>query len=430
MAWAANFVIAGVFDVSFRVVPAPPQTIVSWWDDANELDLEPVYQRKGAIWSIRQNQDLIDTILNSFDIPKLYFADFTLMDSALNDKRKKYAVIDGKQRMLAIFGFFEGKFALSRSFVYLENPELKLSGLSYADLRANYPRIARKFENSSLSIMSVVTDDEQKINELFIRLNSSKPLAGAEVRNAMIGEAPELIRKLSEHKFWNRTKFSTQRGQDKNTAAKLLLIEHSGTFVDTKKRQLDALVSKSNAVQPTAAKPQVAVDDATQLNFEPIENQDEALDEEARGEVPVGEEAVTPEDVVDAAIGSETSDIARSSDRVVRILDLLYPRFIDNDDLLAQQSQIPVIYWLAREVEPATLARLRPFLQNFDAARTANKLLDTGHPDGDPSLYSYELMARTSNDQASIAGRYRIMRERFDDFLKQHPLPPEDPTAA
>jgi hypothetical protein len=413
--------------VTFRVVPAPPQTIVSWWDDANELDLEPVYQRKGAIWSTRQNQDLIDTILNSFDIPKLYFADFTLMDSSLNAKRKKYAVIDGKQRMLAIFGFFEGKFTLSKSFIYLENPELKLAGLSYADLTANYPRIARKFENGSLSIMSVVTDDEQKINELFIRLNSSKPLAGAEVRNAMIGEVPELIRKLSEHRFWNRTKFNTQRGQDKNTAAKLLLIEHAGTFVDTKKRQLDALVIKANST---------VTDPANASNATQVVNSNPAAEDVEKEIEPLGipndtfeDDTVTAEDVADAAIGSESSDIARSCDRVLRILELLYPRFVDGDELLAQQSQIPVIYWLAREVDPSALAPLRPFLQEFDAERARNKLLETGDPKVDPALLSYELMARTSNDQASIAGRYRIMRERFDDYLKRHPLATATPTS-
>lgn len=387
--------------MTFRVMPAPPQTIISWWDESSDLDLEPVYQRKGEVWSVKQNQDLVDTILNSFDIPKLYFADFTLLDSTLNSKRKKYAVIDGKQRMLAIFGFFEGNFTLSRKFVLFESPELRLGGLSYDDLVSSYPKIARRFANYSLSVMSVVTDDEQKINELFIRLNSSKPLVGAEIRNAMIGEVPQLIREIVEVDFWSKTRFSKQRGQDKNLAAKLLLLEHAGTFIDTKKRQLDDLVSRTN----DAAE---AIRDE-QLLGDPHDAQEEEID----GEV------ITAEDVADAAESSENSDISRSADRVKAMLAKLSPRFIANDPVLGQQAQIPVIYWLARESEPEAVSRLREFLVKFEGDRLANRQRELGDPDRDMTLIDFELMARTSNDQSSIAGRYRIMRERFDLFLAQ-----------
>ncbi len=391
--------------MTFRVMPAQPQTLVSWWDEKSDLDLDPVYQRKGQVWSTKQNQDLIDTILNSFDIPKLYFADFTLLDSELNSKRKKYAVIDGKQRMLAIFGFFEGEFTLSRKFVLFENPELRLGGLSYDDLVSNYPKIARKFSNASLSIMSVVTNDEQKINELFIRLNSSKPLVGAEIRNAMLGEVPQLIREIVEHPFWRKTRFGKGRGQDKNLAAKLLLLEHAGTFVDTKKRQLDELVTKTNVVAQ-----QADIDEKA----DPHDQQEEDLE----GEI------VTADDVADAAENSENSDIARSAKRVQDMLARLAPRFVENDDTLAQQAQIPVIYWLARESNPSALGYLRPFLVKFEADRRENRAKDVLDPSRDATLVDFELMARTSNDQSSIAGRYRIMRERFERFISQNPVLP------
>ena len=61
---------------------------------------------------------LIDTILNGFDIPKIYLADFTWRDSPLNRKRLPYAIIDGKQRFEAIFDFFKGEVTLNDDFVY------------------------------------------------------------------------------------------------------------------------------------------------------------------------------------------------------------------------------------------------------------------------------------------------------------------------
>lgn len=375
---------------SFRVIPMTPQTVSSLWDEKDELDLEPVYQRKGHIWSVKQKQDLIDTILNGFDIPKLYFADFTLLDSILNTKRRKYAVIDGKQRLTSIFGFFEGEFRLSKTFVYFDDPSLSLGGLSYTDLESTYPRIARRFSNHSLAIMSVVTDDEARISELFLRLNASKPLTGAEIRNAMLGEVPDLIRQLVEHDFWPKTRFNKLRGQDKNTAAKLLLLEHTGSFVDTKKSQLDRLVDEARA-----------------------HSGDESSDEEASD---FATDEIIVEDVVDKAEETESSDIGRSADRVKAVLDCLTPLFDVNDPTLIQQSQIPVIYWLAREM-PDQLGRLREFLVRFDEMRKSNRELDVEDPRRDPVLVDYELLTRTSNDQSSIGGRYRILRQRYEKFL-------------
>lgn len=381
--------------MSFRVIQNPAQTLTSWWDDKENIDLEPVYQRKGHIWSQAQKQGLVDTILNGFDVPKLYFADFTLLNSSLNDKRKKYAVIDGKQRLLSIFGFFEGEFTLNKDFLYFDDPSLQLGGLSYSDLMANYPRIARRFDNYNLSVMSVVTDDEAKISELFVRLNTSKPLVGAEIRNAMVGEVPDLIRDLVLHPFWVKTRFNKLRGQDKNTAAKLLLIEHTGTFVDTKKRQLDNLVAEANKKSQL---PQTV----------PVDDEPEDVDDDM---------PVTVEDVAEAAIEAEDSDVKRAAGRVEAVLDRMEKLFIDQDPLLNQQAQIPVIYWLVRNIEVAQLRLVRPFLNEFEKDRAANRAIPAGDPKRDAFLLDFELMARTSNDQASIGGRYRIMRQRFEQFI-------------
>jgi hypothetical protein len=96
-----------------------------------------------------------------------------------------------------------------------------------------------------LSVMSVYTDEESKINDLFIRLNRSKPLTGGELRNAMKGIIPILIRKIRDHEIFNsKIKFQIRRGQDLNAAAKLLLIEFRGEFVDTKKTNLDRFVEE------------------------------------------------------------------------------------------------------------------------------------------------------------------------------------------
>jgi hypothetical protein len=273
----------------------------------------------------------------------------------------KYAVIDGKQRLLTLFGFFEGKVLLSKEFVLFDDPGIDVRGLSYTDLVANHPRVARRFDNFNLTMMGVVTDDEQKINELFLRLNVSKPLTGAETRNAMAGYVPALIRDLTEHPFWNRVRFSRLRGQDKNAAAKLLLIEHTGTFVDTKKKQLDDLVRQANEAERAANL--TSADD------------DEDIDDTQE----------TTDDLIEAALDSESEsrDISRSADRVRAVLDRLTPLFVVNDPVLNQQAQIPVIYWLAREIDDSRLRLFRAFLERFEQERTRNRALGLGDPNRD-----------------------------------------------
>lgn len=216
----------------FTVRPFEARTLSWWSDERKNLDLSPPYQRRGRIWSTSDKAFLIDSVLNGYDIPKIYVADFTYVSNPLNSAKKPFAVIDGRQRFESFFDFFDDRFHLADTFVFLEDPTLRLNGLSYSELKSKHPRIASRFENFNLSVMSVITDDEARINDLFVRLNRSKPLSGAEVRNAMSGAVPAMIRRISEHAFFReKVSFNANRKQDQNAAAKFLLLEHRGALV-------------------------------------------------------------------------------------------------------------------------------------------------------------------------------------------------------
>jgi hypothetical protein len=344
---------------------------------------------------------LINSILNDFDIPKIYLADFTFANTGLNRANKKYAVIDGKQRFEAIFDFFSGDIVLETDFELAEDPSLRLGGLSFIDLTRNYPKIARKFDNFNLTVMSVITDDESKINDLFVRLNSSKPLTGAELRNAMSGSVPALIRHLVTHTFFTKKiRFNTQRSQDKNTAAKLLLIEHRGEFVDTKKSQLDRLVVEAQASESLAQ--------MMEGDEQDVADQAESFQEE---------EAESR--IIDSVEESEGGDIKHSEERVVATLDKMVSVFLDHDPLLASQTSIIPYYWLIRSVEPGRLGQIRPFFVQFEQSIKDNRALKSDDAKRDSELDDYYTMSRTSNDAGSMRGRYRILRGRFD---KQFPM--------
>ena len=100
----------------YKVEEMEAHTLTWWRNRRSQIDMDPPYQRRGRLWSLTDKAYLIDSILNGFDVPKLYVADFTWGNSPLNKKKLSYAIIDGKQRLEAIFDFFDGSLVLNKDF--------------------------------------------------------------------------------------------------------------------------------------------------------------------------------------------------------------------------------------------------------------------------------------------------------------------------
>src|ERR1039457_2428108 len=102
----------------FRIRPNEARTISWWYGQRDVIETEPPYQRRGNIWTKDAKAYLIDSILNDFDIPKFYLADFSYIDTSLNVAGTQYAIIDGKQRFEAIFDFYNNDVVLSPNFAF------------------------------------------------------------------------------------------------------------------------------------------------------------------------------------------------------------------------------------------------------------------------------------------------------------------------
>ena len=348
----------------FQVKNFDPRTLTWWKSKRSQIDMDPPYQRRGRLWSTADKAYLIDSILNGFDVPKIYLADFTWADSKLNEKRLPYAIIDGKQRLEAIFDFFDGDLVLNADFVLRSSPTLKLGGLGYRDLQRQFATVAEEFDNFHLHVMSVFAENEEPINELFVRLNRSKALTGAEIRNAMGGPVPEMLREIASQKFFlENVRFSVKRGQDLNTAAKFLLFELSDELKETKKSTLNKFVEK------------------------------------AKG-----------------APSAERSNLELAARRVVDVLRDMESVFLPKDQLLASAGIVPVYYWLIRSLSANEQRRLRSFLVEFEDLRRKNRELLKEKPESDKidgQLVEYDNYNRSTNDQLSHDGRFRILKERF-----------------
>ncbi len=234
--------------------PIKNSTIMLIYSERDEIRLDPPYQRMGGVWTKEKKQLLIDSILNDYDIPKIYFHSYSR--SKQEDTGILYAVIDGRQRLETIWEFIDGRFTLSNDFEYQRDPKFNLSGLSYDDMAKEYPRIKIKFDSFVLPVISVDTDDDDLIEDMFFRLNEAVPLNAAEKRNAFGGDMVKAIRELSEHDFFvNRVKFGNKRYQHRESAARLLLVEEildqDKKIIDTKKVYLDALARNYHSGRET-----------------------------------------------------------------------------------------------------------------------------------------------------------------------------------
>jgi len=353
----------------FTIAAMPARTLSWWRTQRDEIDMDPPFQRRGRLWSDADKAYLVDSILNGYDIPKLYMADFTWGRSPLNQKKLTYAIIDGKQRFEAILDFYDGKIVLNEDFKLLSSPELSLGGLGYKDLISKYPRVAETFDQYNLFVMSVVTNAEDPINELFVRLNRSKPLTGAEIRNAMGGPAPSVIRQISRHEFFTiNIAFTVTRGQDQNAAAKLLLFEYHSALQETKKATLDGFV-KDATKQPR-------------------------------------------------------TKVELAGRKVVDLLDEMQEIFLPKDRLLSSAGQVPIYYWFSRSRNPKEYPMVREFLVRFEAERTENRALVKNNPNDrtiDAELVEFDQFNRNTNDLSSHEGRIKILEARFTRYKKQSP---------
>jgi Protein of unknown function DUF262 len=203
--------------------------------------------RNASVWGLYRLKDkrqlLIDTIVNQFDVPKIYLHKFS-QPMVRDGKLCEFAVIDGKQRLTAIWAFIDGKFALASDFSYLKSEdstvEIEAAALTYADLARKYPDVKTDFDSYALDVVCIETDDPELIEDLFSRLNEAVPLSAPEKRNALPGPLPSAVRMLAQHQFFTaKLPFSNRRYRHYDLAAKMLLIVSRDEVTDTKKAYLD-----------------------------------------------------------------------------------------------------------------------------------------------------------------------------------------------
>ncbi len=157
--------------------------------------IDRTYQREEGTWTIRDEQYLIDTILRGFAMPPVF----------LHEKGDNEFIVDGQQRLNAIWRFKDGKGDPSKVTELSEKYSMDIikanSGKKrYSDLTKNFQDI---FDGYPIPVIYLRDYNDEEIRNLFRRLQRGKPLNVGEILNAYAGKIVLSMRTLSKNKFFN-----------------------------------------------------------------------------------------------------------------------------------------------------------------------------------------------------------------------------------
>lgn len=209
-----------------RCLPAHHFTVAKARSWRSAIDDEPDYQRGGDAWNLGQRQRFIDSLLNGYDVPKIYLHDLRGLHPT-----KVYAVVDGKQRLTAIWTYLDDGFPLADDFRLEaappeEVPEAAARPAGSTRFSALDPAWQRALLGTYLSVVLIRDADADDIDRLFARLNDGSPLTAGELRNAIVGDMAALVREVAARPaLADILRFPDARAAYREVAAALLTLE-------------------------------------------------------------------------------------------------------------------------------------------------------------------------------------------------------------
>ncbi len=176
----------------------------------------PEYQRQPNLWPTEKKNLLIDSVLLDLDIPKLYF----------NKVDDTYEVVDGQQRLWAIWHYLEDAFAYKGDG----------DGKRYSQLNDEQRRLIRNY-----AFQVTVFDDanEHYLRELFIRLQLGLLLITGEKLNAATGKMRDFVfKRMVGHPFIQAVNIPSRRFAKETLCAQICInsfaLANIGEFARTR----------------------------------------------------------------------------------------------------------------------------------------------------------------------------------------------------
>ena len=206
--------------------------------DEGKLIVDDTYQRR-SVWSEKDKVRLIETILLQLVIPELFFwkAD-TDPETGISTTH----IVDGQQRIKAIYSFINNEFKLKPQYLLDEGSKEKYANKYFKDLDTETRKTFWNYQLMIIEIDSAATRDD--IITMFNRLNlTDYNLNDQEKRNSVSGEFAALAREISDNPLWDEKRLFTgpdvKRMKDVEFCASIILLHRKGIIDQTDQSALN-----------------------------------------------------------------------------------------------------------------------------------------------------------------------------------------------
>lgn len=187
----------------------------------------PDFQRE-PVWGNDRKRKLIDSILRGWNLPKFYFR---------KNEDGIFDCVDGQQRLIAIWGFYDNKLKLD------SESAKKFGGEYYKDLP---DEISDAFDDFELHIEEIEDASDRELEDLFLRLQFGAPLNTPEKLNAVGGELRDFCKWITEQSFFSKKiSLIDTRFAHFDIAIKWIFVEARGIQAQMRFKQLEGLLQEN-----------------------------------------------------------------------------------------------------------------------------------------------------------------------------------------
>lgn len=190
----------------------------------------PEWQRQ-EVWSRSKKQNLIDSILRGWTLPKFYFL-------KVADQPEAFEVVDGQQRLAAIFEFFDNDLPLA------DSTATRVGAKYYRDLP---DAVTDAFDDYEIQFDAIEKATDEEIREFFQRLQEGLPLTSSEKLNSVSSKLRDFVTRLTKLPLFKKVGASNRRHGHFDILAKVAAIEVDGLDVGLRYDDLRAVFESQSS---------------------------------------------------------------------------------------------------------------------------------------------------------------------------------------
>lgn len=179
--------------------------------------------QREKVWKIKNFECLFKSLKSNLPIGEIVFVK--------KEDTPKIMVSDGKQRLLSIFEFMEGKFKISRNF-----NDIKFFNRFWDDLPNEVQKDILEYK---IPISIIHTNNEEKQKEIagmsFTQINTCVKITGFEKIRNMFKRDNRKLEKISEHPIFNLLSVSKSRYQHQRICFQCLMLD---SYASSNKKEI------------------------------------------------------------------------------------------------------------------------------------------------------------------------------------------------